>query len=179
MIEYGPSRTGSVRRLRQRVKVLFGCGDAGVAKAVLDDLEVCAAGEEPRRVGVAQAVRRDLERDPGSGDGRLPDVSAEPVTSDMAVGVDPAERPGGPCLRPAAWRGIPRRCPCSVGSGSDRRCTRWEYRAGSFARSRWAQSSRASPGQVAAQECAAAARRTAEAERSDHRAGVPTWRHGP
>jgi hypothetical protein len=44
---------GGVVGAGQGVEVALGGGDAGVAEAFFDDLEVGAAGEEPGGVGVA------------------------------------------------------------------------------------------------------------------------------
>lgn len=51
--------------VRQGVQVLFGGGDAAVAEAVLDRLQVGAAREEPGSVRVTQVVSAHGKRQPG------------------------------------------------------------------------------------------------------------------
>ena len=52
----GKSVKRSVVRGGKRVEVPLCCGDARVAQAFLDDLQVSAAGEEPRCMSVAKVV---------------------------------------------------------------------------------------------------------------------------
>jgi hypothetical protein len=39
--------------------------DAPVAKAFLDDLQVSATGEQPRRMGMSEVVHADVDLEPG------------------------------------------------------------------------------------------------------------------
>jgi hypothetical protein len=48
------------------MQVLLGGGDAAVAEALLNDLEVGATGKEPGGVSVAQAVHLDIDADTGA-----------------------------------------------------------------------------------------------------------------
>lgn len=74
-------------RVRQRVEVLLRCGDLLVTQSLLHDLEVSAAGEQPRCVGVPQVMHPDMDLDLSYGESWHPDTRAEPVARDVAVGV--------------------------------------------------------------------------------------------
>ena len=82
-LEGGERSTAGVR---QGAEVLLGGGDLTVAEAVHDDLQVGAAGEQPRGVGTAQVVEADLLADAGSLDRRAPDPGAEHVAGDRCAG---------------------------------------------------------------------------------------------
>ena len=55
------------------VQVLLGGGESGVAHAVFEGLQVCAAGEEPGCVGVAEVVDAAVAGASGGVECRLPD----------------------------------------------------------------------------------------------------------
>jgi hypothetical protein len=66
-----------------------------VAESFLDDGQVGAAGKDPGGVGVAQVVEPDADAEVCLLDSGQPDLVAEPVAGDVAVGVDDPRRAGG------------------------------------------------------------------------------------
>jgi hypothetical protein len=56
-----------------------------VPEALLNGVDVGAAGEQPGGVGVAEVVGADVDAEPGGGEGRSPDVVAVPIAADVTV----------------------------------------------------------------------------------------------
>jgi hypothetical protein len=68
--------------IREGVEVLLRGRALGVAHPVHDGLEIGSACQQPGWVGIAQVVDADVKVDPGRGDCRSPQPTAEGVTRD-------------------------------------------------------------------------------------------------
>ena len=129
--------------------LLCGC-DAAVTESLLDDLKVRSTGQEPGCVSVPQTMRRQMEIETGGSKCLGPDVAPEPVTADMAIGVDNSGRsrivfPGRAPLRPigsnsvlavpasafarsvCSWRAVWVGVALLIGLRSSERCRVWKY----------------------------------------------------
>src|SRR3954468_9066007 len=78
---------GGVVGVGEGVEVFLGGGQAAVAEAFFDGLDVGAAGEEPGCVGVGEVVEPDRMGEVRGRGGGGPDVVAEPVAGQVAVWV--------------------------------------------------------------------------------------------
>ena len=84
----GECGEGGVVGFGEGVEVFLGGDDAAVAEPFLHGLQICAAGEEPGGVGVADVVGADADADAGGVEGWFPDVFAEPGAGDVSVAGD-------------------------------------------------------------------------------------------
>ena len=129
------SRPAGSRPLMQflRFQVDLGGAEASVPESLLDDLEVGAAGEQPRGMRMPKIMDADM----GSQVRRLqrswqPHVEPEPARRDVPVGVQRPRPAAGRLCRPLAARpGTGRRRPGSRRTGTGRASTRSSCRAGS------------------------------------------------
>lgn len=121
----GAGRSGSRVRLRIFAKAsravssasgrackYFGVVTIEECPSLLYDLEVGAAGQQPRGVRVTEVVHARPESEVGSAAGWSPDVDAEPVARDVLVGLGDARRARpvgalGPALGAVAGEGGP------------------------------------------------------------------------
>jgi hypothetical protein len=94
------------------VEVLLGGAEAAVAEALLDDLEVGAAREEPGGVGVAEVVDAHVDHQVRLLQRWPPDRLAEPARRDMPIRVTRSQSARvvlavGAALGPVAAVGVP------------------------------------------------------------------------
>jgi hypothetical protein len=90
---------GGVVAVGQGVQIFLGGADGLVAEAVFDGLQVCAAGQKPGGVRVAQVVHARTGVQLRGGAGRRPDLGAPPVTRQVPVAVDDRSHAAG-CVEP-------------------------------------------------------------------------------
>ena len=83
----GEGVEGGFVGIGEGVEVLLGGAEAAVAEALLDDLEVGTAGEEPGGVRVTQVMDPTRVIRPADFTGRVPDGVSEPVRRDVPVRV--------------------------------------------------------------------------------------------